>query len=250
MSKDGFIYLDRKFFNHSMWREKRVFSRQEAWLDLIQLARWSHEPENVAIKDKVIACNRGQLVRSMVTLADRWGWSKSKVKRVLDVFADRDMIRIENETVTTRITLCNYETYQTKDAPSETQAERKQNASRTQVDTEEEGKKERRKEESPMAPSVSLKFPTGWNPERANIQISEIKKHRSSIRAKKLSNRSFQILVNRFKDFTLDDFAVSIETSAANGWTGIFPPKEKNKPAASRAEPRQSNETLEPLPQF
>ena len=161
MSDNGFIYLDRKFFDHSMWREKRVFSRQEAWLDLIQLARWKKEAHNVAIKDKVITCDRGQLVRSMVTLADRWGWSKSKVKRVLDVFKERGMIRIENETVTTRITLCNYETYQTKDGGSETQAKRKRNASETQVDTEEEGK-ERKKENTTAPSALEGDFEKAW----------------------------------------------------------------------------------------
>lgn len=141
----AFIKLDRELFEHPMWLEKREFSRQEAWIDLIQLARWSEEPDKVILKNKTVVCKRGQLVRSMVTLASRWGWSKSKVKRVLDVFKERGMIRIENETVTTRITLCNYDTYQSKDAASETQVKRKRNASETQVDTEEEGKE--RKEE-------------------------------------------------------------------------------------------------------
>jgi hydroxymethylpyrimidine pyrophosphatase-like HAD family hydrolase len=143
--KNGWIKLDRVFFEHSLWEESREFSRAEAWIDLIQLARYSETPDVTQIKDRHITCNRGQLIHSLKTLAKRWGWSRSKVKRVLDVFVSRDMIRYRNETVTSCITICNYDTYQPLKSSSETQIERKRNASETQVDTQEEGK-ERKKE--------------------------------------------------------------------------------------------------------
>ena len=146
-NKNGWIQLDRVFFEHSLWGESREFSRAEAWIDLIQLARYSETPDVTQIKDRHITCNRGQLIHSLKTLAKRWGWSRSKVKRVLDVFVSRDMIRYRNETVTSCITICNYDTYQPLKSSSETQIERKRNASETQVDTQEEGK-ERKKEKA------------------------------------------------------------------------------------------------------
>lgn len=154
-SEGNFIRLNRKLFENPIWKERRVFSRAEAWLDLVQLARYSKEPDTVAIKDRIITCNRGQLVKSLVTLGDRWGWSKTKVKRVLDVFKGRNMIELENVTVTTRITLCNYDTYNTVQNANGTQAERKQNASGTQPSTEEESsKKEERKKKKGKAKST------------------------------------------------------------------------------------------------
>jgi len=146
-AKKGWIKLDRVFFDHSLWNESREFSRAEAWIDLIQLARFSEKPDVTQIKDRHITCNRGQLIYSLKTLSKRWGWSRSKVKRVLDVFASRDMIRYRNETVTSCITICNYDTYQPLKQSSETQIERKRNASETQADTQEEGK-ERKEEKS------------------------------------------------------------------------------------------------------
>ncbi len=146
-NKNGWIKLDRVFFEHSLWGESREFSRAEAWIDLIQLARYSETPDVTQVKDRHITCNRGQLIHSLKTLAKRWGWSRSKVKRVLDVFVSRDMIRYRNETVTSCITICNYDTYQPLKSSSETQIERKRNASETQVDTQEEGK-ERKKEKA------------------------------------------------------------------------------------------------------
>ena len=36
----GFIMLSRKFFSNEMWEAARTFSECEAWLDLIQSARF------------------------------------------------------------------------------------------------------------------------------------------------------------------------------------------------------------------
>lgn len=41
---DGYIKLSRKFFSNDMWNEARTFSSCEAWLDLIQSARFEATP--------------------------------------------------------------------------------------------------------------------------------------------------------------------------------------------------------------
>ena len=38
--ESGFIKLSRRFFSHEMWEAARTFSECEAWLDLIQSARF------------------------------------------------------------------------------------------------------------------------------------------------------------------------------------------------------------------
>ena len=38
--EEGFLRLNRKFFSNELWKEARVFSECEAWLDLIQSARF------------------------------------------------------------------------------------------------------------------------------------------------------------------------------------------------------------------
>ncbi len=37
---EGFLRLSRRFFSNEMWNEARTFSSCEAWLDLIQSARF------------------------------------------------------------------------------------------------------------------------------------------------------------------------------------------------------------------
>ena len=41
----GYIKLHRKFFLNTLWKEPREYSRAEAWLDLIQSARFESSQE-------------------------------------------------------------------------------------------------------------------------------------------------------------------------------------------------------------
>lgn len=220
----GFIKIDRNFFDHAMWKEKREFSRQEAWIDLIQLAQWSDKPDKVFLKDRVIICNRGQLVRSMVTLADRWGWSKSKVKRVLDVFVVREMIALESETVTSRITICNYDTYQPLRNASETQAERKQNAIETQVDTVEEVKNIRIEEGKNKKETASPSFPVELNTEEFKSKWDEYVAYRRSSKFKKLQVVSIEKQFAKFVKWGHDAAITAIDKTIEQGYQGIFEP--------------------------
>ena len=45
MNEKGYLMLSRKFFSHKLWREARVFSECEAWLDLLQSARFEATEE-------------------------------------------------------------------------------------------------------------------------------------------------------------------------------------------------------------
>lgn len=42
--EEGFLRLSRRFFSNEMWNEARTFSSCEAWLDLIQSARFEVTP--------------------------------------------------------------------------------------------------------------------------------------------------------------------------------------------------------------
>lgn len=221
----GFIKIDRTFFDHAMWQEPREFSRQEAWIDLIQLARWEPTPDKVIIKDKVISCNRGQLVRSMVTLGKRWGWSKSKVKRVLDSFVLRNMVELENETVTTRITICNYNTYQPLRNASETQTERKQNANETQPYTEEEVKKVRIKEsKNKKETAAPVVYPSELDTEDFKSKWAEYVAYRRSSKFKKLQPVSIEKQFAKFTAWGHDAAITAIDKTIEQGYQGIFEP--------------------------
>lgn len=104
---EGFIPIRRSLFNHFLYKEDRVFSRFEAWLDLIQMATFQDENTRM-IKGKVIICQKGQLVASVRFLEQRWKWSRHKVCDYLELLRSQDMLSVDNENGVSRITLINF----------------------------------------------------------------------------------------------------------------------------------------------
>jgi len=119
-----------------------VFSKLEAFLDVIMEV--NHKDHKVLIGMESLICKRGQSLNSLDTWALRWRWSKSKVKRFFDLIQDRGMIRIENVRKTTRLTVCNYETYQAVRNADETETKRKRHGHdpQTNNDNNENNEKE------------------------------------------------------------------------------------------------------------
>lgn len=108
----GHIKISRKYFQNFLWNEKREFSRAEAWLDLIQSARYSNEPSKELINGRMVICKRGQIVASVRFLKERWNWkSTSTVDRFLKLLKDEQMIGTDMEQGINVISICNYEVY-------------------------------------------------------------------------------------------------------------------------------------------
>jgi hypothetical protein len=85
----GFIKLDRKFFDNFLWSEARIFSKAEAWIDLIQLARFEASTE--LINGKAIELQRGEIPISRRYLELRWNWGSTKVSNFLHTLATLGM---------------------------------------------------------------------------------------------------------------------------------------------------------------
>ena len=130
---DGFIPISRKLFNNFLWKEKREFSRAEAWLDLIQLARFEANSTKEVINGQTVEYGLGERPLSLRLLADRWQWSKNRVDKFLDLLVSERMITkrtafgtakgtangtgegTEKRTRHTVISICNYASYNLKD---------------------------------------------------------------------------------------------------------------------------------------
>lgn len=109
----AFIKIDREIFSHWIWNEK-PFSRAQAWIDLIGLA--NHETKDFMHQGVLVHGKRGNVYRSKLWLADRWGWSRGKVDRFLNILEKENMIqenRVRIGTVNgTVITIVNYGKFQ------------------------------------------------------------------------------------------------------------------------------------------
>ena len=105
----GYILLNRQIENHWLWTDK-PFSRGQAWIDLILMA--NYRDSTVVLKGKVIKVKRGQLLRSLDFLADRWGWSVKKVRRFLDQLKGQAQVTAKGIPQGTLITIENYTKWQ------------------------------------------------------------------------------------------------------------------------------------------
>ena len=111
----GWIRVHRKTANHA-WlgynnpNRKEPLSEFEAWIDI--LFEVNHTQGRVMVGRKALICERGESLNSITTWSRRWKWNTSKTHRFLNALRDDMMIERHNEGVTTRITVCNYETYQ------------------------------------------------------------------------------------------------------------------------------------------
>jgi hypothetical protein len=125
MRKRGHLRISRKMFDGQdpIWEGREPFDRRSAWIDLCQLA--NYRTKRRVINGRVVTLERGQLLASERFLAQRWRWTRAKVRRFLDVLAECHRI-VQNSAhpaaqAGTVITLCNYDAYNplpTKDRPT------------------------------------------------------------------------------------------------------------------------------------
>lgn len=133
----GYVKINRSVLEHWIFKDAWKF---RCWIDLISLANYSEQ--KVEIGGMLFTCKRGESLRSLETLAQRWGCDKSKARRFLQLLQNDNMIVIKNETKTTRITICKYDDYQSDENGNETQTKRKRNADETQTNLNNKDKKD------------------------------------------------------------------------------------------------------------
>lgn len=106
MAKEGFILLHRRITESWIWNDP---IKLKWWLDILLTV--NHADTKVLVKGKLIECHRGQSVMSLDAWAARWKVSKSTVLRFFELLKKDEKIETQNETVTTRITVCKYDSY-------------------------------------------------------------------------------------------------------------------------------------------
>src|SRR3972149_6466832 len=73
----GVYGVDRGVWDHPLFKERKAFSRREAWLWLVSEAAW--KPRRVYLGGAVIALDRGQLAHSIRFMAEAWRWEQPRV---------------------------------------------------------------------------------------------------------------------------------------------------------------------------
>lgn len=89
----GWISIDRSIQNHWLFKEKRTFSKFEAWIYLLMEA--NHSEAKVPIGNQIVTVERGQRLTSILTLSDLFNWSRFKVKTFLDLLESDGMLEVK-----------------------------------------------------------------------------------------------------------------------------------------------------------
>lgn len=121
---EGWIKLHREIMEHPDYFSE-PFPRMMAWIDLLMMA--NHRPANLRIRGNRIALERGQAALAQQTLAERWKWSRGKVKRYLAELETAGAIRLGTSHVIHTITIVRYDEEQgagTSDQAADPTAER------------------------------------------------------------------------------------------------------------------------------
>lgn len=194
-NNQGFIKLSRKYFDNFLWKEPRVYSKAEAWLDLIGSARFEASTE--IVNSRVIEVQRGEIPASRRFLEERWKWGSTKVANFIETLTKKGMINQRQEQGQTILMLCKYNSYndvQTSDKPpikpmtSQRQTSGEPAANQRQT-KDKEYKKERTKEDI----NIPL-YPPEGNPLIGSEDITHevLPKEKSSAKKEKEPNYSFE----------------------------------------------------------
>lgn len=108
----GWISIDRSIQNHWLFKEKRTFSKFEAWIYLLMEA--NHSKAKVPIGNQIVTVERGQRLTSILTLSDLFNWKRFKVKTFLDLLESDGMLEVKTTSKYTLITIVNYDFYQSE----------------------------------------------------------------------------------------------------------------------------------------
>ena len=107
----GYIILPRSFFKNKKWQTDRAFSEAEAWLDLIQSARYESTEITSRIGCYEVTWGRGEFPASYRMLSARWGRSVGWIKSLLVRLKRAHCITSESRQGITVIRICDYRLY-------------------------------------------------------------------------------------------------------------------------------------------
>ena len=111
MTAKGYIKIWRKIWDDPLFDSRRIFSKFEAWIDLIMLA--AGKDKEIDFLGDTIRLKRGQLATTQRRLAKRWSWSRWRVSKFLELLSTKttQKLSIKLYHKTTVITVLNYNKY-------------------------------------------------------------------------------------------------------------------------------------------
>ena len=160
---EGWIRLHRQFLDHWLCDEYRPLTKREAWENMLLWA--NYKETKVLINGQLLVCGRGQLLYSIGTWASKFNWTVGQVRQFFKLLENDNMIILEGMKYTTRLTICNYESYQSEQqTPNELPTNCEQTPNKLPTNSQQQEKKDKKdknvkKEKNSTTGDIFIGFP-------------------------------------------------------------------------------------------
>lgn len=218
MSDTGWIKLHRKILDCWIWQEK-PYDRARAWVDLLLLAVRCET--KMLIDNEAVCVERGSYMTSVLKLSERWGWSRNKVKRFLDVLESERMVETKRTVKGTLITIVKYNDFQMLEGGSEPALEPTDEPTvKPKVESEKKNMKKKTK----------VRNDYFANDEMLNDAFNEFILMRSRIKKPLTTTQAINRMINRLQNLSQgdNDLAVKILRQSVDFcWQDVYELKEE-----------------------
>lgn len=217
----GWIKLDRSITEHWLWTPREPFDKRSAWIDLLLMA--NHEDFKTERKGHIVHRKRGEVNTSVIYLAERWGWSRNKVYRFLELLKEDKMIHTDGTTDGTTITIENYGKWQGQQTASGTT----DGTSDGTTDGTTDGTYDKKNKELIKKTKEDIYRDL---PQNLKDTLKDFEAMRKKIGKPLSTNRAKTMLLNKLDKLAGDDTDLKVqilEQSIFNSWQGVFPIRDK-----------------------
>lgn len=195
----GYFSISRKLTESPLWLSEK-FTKAQAWVDLISLARYEENDSYFYVRGIKVNVSIGQLAFTESKLADRWKWSRNKVRAFLATLEKMGNIEQQKNNVITLISIVNYIKYQKKVQQTEQQKNNRKTTKGThnnKENKENKGNKNTIYKPGNFKSKISGEISFSLN---QNVFLCKVRKSRKK-RRKFLHVRKYQTLVIGFHDY-------------------------------------------------
>lgn len=106
----GYLKLDRQIVDSPIWDDGEPFDAAHAWIDLLLYVNWKDKER--LVRKKIVMVKRGSQIVSDQFLANRWHWSRNRVRRYIKMLEDAGMITVNRTADGTWLNVVNYTFFQ------------------------------------------------------------------------------------------------------------------------------------------
>lgn len=221
----GWIKIHRSILKHWIYENPLYL---KGWLTILIEVNFTEK--TVLIDGELIKCGRGQSLYSLNTWVSKLGkgWTMQKIRTFLKLLESDGMIELEGMRKSTRLTVCNYESYQDGQQTDNKQITNRQQADNKQITTTKECKegKELKKDKNVFLEKsefINLLSITDINDSNKDNIIRFFDFRIESGRPFKTASsvRAFLDQLFEFTDMDEDKVRKVIERAIAGGFTNI-----------------------------